>query len=156
MIDTVQDACGMRPNRAVFGLDSWKAFRRHSDVRNIIYGTNNGGGYPNTRQVGDVLEIENVMVGGTYQNTGAEGQAESLAKIWTDNVLIYYAPPNPTIERPSFMYSFRWEANGLPNMQVERHPFDSRTKTEDVEVGYYQDEKVTASEYAGLITGAIS
>lgn len=156
IIDTVQDASGMRPNSAVFGLAAWKAFRRHPDVRNIIFGTNNGGGYPSVAQVADVLELDNVYVGGTYQNAADEGQAESLAKLWTDNVLIYNVPQSATTERPSFMYSFRWVANGLPNMQAERHPFDSRTKSEDVEVGYYQDEKITGSEYAGLLTATVT
>ena len=41
-------------------------------------------------------------------------------------------------------------------MQVERHPYDSRTKTEDVEVGYYQDEKITGASYAFLLTAVNS
>lgn len=156
MIDTVQDACGMRPNRMVLGLDAWKSLRRDSNVRNIIFGNNNGGGYPSTQQVRELFEVEEVLVGGVYENTAAEGLTESLAKVWGDNVIVYYAPSAPTIERPSFMYSMRWVAGGLPNMQAERHPFDSRTKSEDVEVGYYQDEKITASEYGGMIVAVNS
>jgi hypothetical protein len=156
MIDTVQNASAQRPNKVVFGLDAWKSFRRDSNVRNIIFGNNNGGGYPSTQQVKDIFEVDDVLIGGAFQNTGAEGLSESLSTIWTDNVLVYYAPPAPTVERPSYMYSFRWAASGLPNMQAERHPFDSRTKSEDIEVGYYQDERVTASDYAGLITAVNS
>jgi hypothetical protein len=36
-------------------------------------------------------------------------------------------------------------------MQVERHPYDSRKKSEEIEVGYYQDEVITASTYAFLL-----
>jgi hypothetical protein len=36
-------------------------------------------------------------------------------------------------------------------MQVERHPFDTKTKSADIEVGYYQVEKVTGPEYAYVI-----
>ena len=34
---------------------------------------------------------------------------------------------------------------------AERHPFDAKTKTEEVEVGYYQDERITGSEYGFLL-----
>lgn len=155
-IDNVQDSTGKRPNRIVFGDAAWRNFRRHTDVRGLIFGTNNGGGYPNVGQVQELLEIPSILVGGAYQNTGNEAQAESLSQIWNDNVLVYYSAERPSMDRPSFGYSFRWAAPGLPNMQVERHPYDSRKKTEEVEVGYYQDEVVTGSEYGFLLTAVNS
>ena len=155
-IDNVHYSTGLMPNRVCFGVEAWKSFRRDSTVRDLIFGTNNGGGYPNVGQVQQLLDIERVVVGGAFQNTGDEGLSEALSTIWKDNVLVYYAPPNPTIERPSFAYSFRWASAGLPNMQVERHPYDSRTKSEEVEVGYYQDEKITGSEYGFLLAAVNS
>ena len=154
-IDNVHYANGVMPNRIVFGVEAWKSFRRHSTVRNLIFGTNNGGGYPNTQQVAGLLDIPDVMVGGSFQNTGGEGLSESLSTIWGDHVLVYYAPDSPTRERPSLGYSFRWTQPGLPNMQVERHPYDSRIKAEEIEVGYYQDEKLTASTY-GFVLDAVN
>ncbi len=150
-IDNVQGSTGVRPNRIVMGLEAWKSFRRDSNVRNLIFGTNNGGGYPNVAQVAQLFDVDQIMVGGAYFNSAQEGQSESLATIWGDNVLVYYAPEAPSIERPSFGYNFRWAAAGLPNMQVERHPYDSRSKSEDIEVGYYQDEKVTGTSYGFLL-----
>lgn len=150
-LDNVRYSNGVRANRIVFGLAAWQSFRRDSNIRNIIFGTNNGGGYPSIQQVKELLEVDEILIGGAFQNTTQEGQTESLSAIWQDNVLVYYAPPTASIERPSFGYSFRWAAPGLPNMQVERHPFDSRTKSEDIEVGYYQDEKLTGASYGFLL-----
>jgi hypothetical protein len=150
-IDNVRGSTGVRPNRIVMGIDAWLSFRRDATVRNIIFGSNNGGGYPSVRQVAELLEVDQVHVGGAYYNAGQEGVSESLSTIWGDNVLIYHAPASPSKEMPSFGYNFRWAAAGLPNMQVERHPYDSRRKAEDVEVGYYQDEKITGSTYGFLI-----
>lgn len=150
-IDNVQGSNGVRPNRIVMGINAWKSFRRDSNVRNLIFGSNNGGGYPNTQQVAQLFDVDQVLIGGAFYNTTQEGQSESLASIWDDNVLVYYAPPAPSKERPSFGYNFRWAAAGLPNMQVERHPYDSRTKSEDIEVGYYQDEKITGASYGFLL-----
>lgn len=150
-IDNVHYSTGKMPNKVVFGVEAWKSFRRDTNVRDLIFGVDNGGGYPNTSQVAQLLDVNEVLVGDVWENTAEEGLSESLDSIWSDNVLIYYAPDSPNRERPSFMYSFRWNRPNLPNMQVERHPYDSRTKTEEVEVGYYQDEKVTGAEYGFLI-----
>jgi len=150
-IDQVQDLTGTKPNKVVFGDKAWRNFRRNTTVRNLIFGTNNGGGYASEMQVADLLGVDEVMVGGAYKDTANRQQSESLVQIWGDNVLVHYAPPSPSIYVPSFMYSFRWAIAGVPNMQAERHGFDTKTKSEEVEVGYYQDEKITGSEYGGLI-----
>ena len=155
-IDNVHYSNGMKPNKVTFGPEAWDSFRRNSDVRNLIFGTNNGGGYPTTAQVADLLDVEQVLVAGMFQNTGAEGQSESLSSIWGDNVLVQYSPMSPSIDRPSFAYSFRWAQPGLPNMVVERHPYDSRAKAEIVEVGYYQDAKLTGASYGFLLTAVNS
>lgn len=155
-IDNVQNSTGQRPNRIIFGLDAWKSFRRDANVRDLIFGNNNGGGYPSVAQAADLFEVEHIMVGGAYENTAQEGLAESLATIWKDNVLVYYAPHSPQIDAPSFGYSFRWAPAGMPSMQAERHPFDTKTKAEEVEIGYYQDEKITGAAYGFLLTAVNS
>lgn len=155
-IDNVQDLTGTRPNRMTMGLKAWRSLRRNDQIRNIIFGTNNGGGYPSRAQIAGLVELETITVGEAYRNTAEEGLAETLVPFWGDNALIYYAPSAPSIDLPSFMYSFRWAAGGLPNMQAERHPFDSKTKSEEVEVGYYQAEKITAAQYGFLLTAVNS
>lgn len=155
-IDNVHYANGVMPNRVVFGIEAWKSFRRDSTIRNLIFGTNNGGGYPNTAQVAQLLDIDEVLVGGSFQNTAQKNQTESLSTIWGENVLVHYSPSRPSIQRPSFGYRFRWVKSGLPNRTVERHPYDTRKKAEEVEVGYYQDEKVTTASYGHLLVAVNS
>jgi hypothetical protein len=150
-LDNVWGANGVRPNRIVMGINAWKSFRRDSTVRGLIFGSNNGGGYPNTDQAAALLDVDSILIGGAYQNTAQEGQSDTLASIWNDQVLAYVAPSAPSLDTPSFGYNFRWAANGLPNMQVERHPYDSRIKAELIEAGYYQDEKVTGASYGFLL-----
>jgi len=150
-MDNVQDLTGLRPNRVVMGLDAWRSLKRNTSVRDLIFGAT-GGGSPQRnvtkQQVANALEVEQVLVGAAYRNTANEAQAETLAKIWGDHVTCYYAPSGASRDKPSWMYSFRWSAPGLPNMQVERHAYDTKTKQEEVEVGYYQSEKITAADYA--------
>lgn len=147
-MDNVQDLTGLRPNRIVMGLDAWRSLRRNDQILDRVFGSTRPQGFATINQVAGLLEVDNILVGAAYRNTAEEGLAESLAKVWGDNVTCYYAPERASRDRPSFMYSFRWAPPGLPNMQAERHPFDPKRKSEEVEVGYYQDERVTASEYA--------
>lgn len=150
-LDAAEDLTGTRPNKAIFGKDAWRTCRRNDQILNRLFGSNNGGGFAQRQQVASLLEIEEIMVGGAYKNTGNEAQAESLSKIWGDDVLLYYVPPTPRRDTPSFMYSFRWQPPGMPHMQAERHPFDPKTKSEEVEVGYYQIEKIVGSQYGYLL-----
>lgn len=150
-MDNVQDLTGTRPNRLTLGLDSWRSLRRNDQILNRLHGTNNGGGFATRGQIAGLLELEKIHVGEVYRNTANEAQAEVLAKIWGDNALLSYSPDAPSRDLPSFMYSFRWARGGLPNMEAERHAFDKKTKTEEVEVGYHQDEKVTGAEYGFLL-----
>lgn len=152
----VQDATGVRPNKIIFGEQGWRNVRRNTAIRNLIKGTNNGGGYATLQQVADLLDVEQVLVGGAYKNTGNEAQAEVLSSIWGDNVLMHFTPSAPSMDEPAFMYSFRWQGNGLPSMAAERHPYNSRTHSEEVEIGYYQDEKITGAEYSHLLVGVNS
>jgi len=155
-LDNVQDTTGIRPNRLAMGLTSWRLLRRNTGVINKIFGNNNGGGLPSKAMIADLFEVEQILVGASYKNTANEAQAENLTNIWAPNVLAYYAPSNPTIDRPSFGYSFRWVQPGLANMVVERHPYDTRKKKEDIEAGYYQDEKIVGPDYGFLITAVNS
>lgn len=155
-IENVQFSTGVRPNRLTFGLKAWQVFRRHPDVTNIIFGANNGGGYPSTAQVANLFDIDQVLVGGAFQNTAGEGLGESLSAIWDDHLLVSYSPMSPTKERPAFAYAFRWNQPGLPNMQVERHPYDTKVKAQEIEVGYYQDEVITGADYGFLFTNVTS
>lgn len=153
--DQIQSATGYRPNKAIFAGEAWRNFRRHTDV--IDKASNptvtGGGNYPSPDAVAQLLEME-VLVGASYYNTAGEGLSLSLSPIWGDHVVLLFTPPGnmPSMEDPSGGYSFRWAAPGLPNMQVERHPYDSRRKMDEVEVGYYQDEVITASPLIALIT----
>jgi|GEM_PF-808837 len=157
MLDNVQDLTGKRPNKVVMGVQAWRHFRRNDTVRNLIFGTNNGGGFPSRDQAANLLDVGQVLVGETYENTGAEGQSEDLSSIWADHVFAEYVPGAPSIFEPSFMYEFRWTQAGIPNMQAERHPYNPKTKSEEIELGFYtEDQKVTGADYGFLLTNCTS
>lgn len=154
-IEQVQATTAYRPNRILFGWKAYNWFRRNTNVRNFVLGTNNGGGVVRRQAVADIFEVDQVLVSEAFYNSANEAKAMSLANTFpADSVLVYYAPPAPSREVPSFMYSFRWVAPGLPApFAVERHPYDSKRHCESIEAGYYQDEKITSAALGALLTG---
>jgi len=155
-IDAVRYSNGIKPNICIMGPEAWDSARRDTTVRDLIYGNGNGGGYVSEKAFADLLGLDNFQVAGSFKNTGDAGQGEVLATVWGDNVFVGYNAPSPTRERPSYGYEFRWVNNGLADMAVERHPYDTRKKSEEVEVGYYSDEKITGKSYGYLITSVNS
>lgn len=157
-IDNIEDTTGFRPNRVLFSGDAWRNFSRHNNIidKTRATGVTGAGLNATVEDVAALLQVERVLVGQSYRNTAEEGIDLALSRIWGDEVLVYFAPLTPSIEMPSFGYTFRWSAPGLPNFTVERHPFDTKTKSDTIEVGYYQDEKITSTALAALVTNTTS
>lgn len=157
-LKNVEDSTGVRPNRICFSRASWREFREHADVINRIYGTA-GGGNPArlvTRENTKALfEVDEVLVAGTYKNTKDKGLGTSLSMMWGGNVLVYYAPGSPSIDDASFMYSFRWPKVRDLDMAATVRSIEPK-QCDEIELGYYQDEKITAKELGYLITTTVS
>lgn len=156
-IDQQRDKTGYKPNKAVFSELAWRAFSRNDEIINKIHGTGVDGGGKNATpgEAASLLGLSNLLVAGGMYNSAAEGATMSLSDIWGNYVLLYYAPDVPSVDFPSFGYSIRWVAPGLANWNVERHPFDPKTKSDEVEVGYYQTEKILSSALATLVGSTV-
>lgn len=154
-IYNVEDSTGYRPNRIIFGKSSWRQYRNHANVITRLYGhqTSSKGRIVTLENVKTIHELDVALVGGAYYNSADEGQSQSLTKLWDNDVLVYFAPMNPSKEEPSFMYSFRW--NKIMTMQAQIFQ-DEKKGAEEVQLGYYQDEKITASTLGFLITDTTS
>lgn len=158
-INMIQDMSGYRPNKIIFGGQAWRSFRIHDAVTKYFWGTAGGSGQSrmvSRQQAAQLFEVDDILVGEAYYNTAGPQLSMALASLWADHVWVGYVAPRPSIEVPSALYTFRWTRPGVPNMQVERHPFNSKTKTEEVEVGYYQDEKKVSSALMALLTNVNS
>jgi hypothetical protein len=154
VMDLVEDATGYRPNRVAFSGTSWRYFSRNAQVIDKIHQTGVSGGGKNASKIeaAGLLEVDQVAVGRAYKNTAEEAIANSLSRIWGDHVLLYYTPQRASIEFPSFAYTFRWKVAGLPNMTVERLPYNRTKKSDEIEIGYYQDEKILSTALGVLIS----
>ncbi len=157
-IKRVRDATGYLPNRMVLGWRAWQDLKRNNTLRSLIFpapgATQPTAGLMNTDQVAKVFDLEKVLIGGTVRNTAAEGLDLTLADIWGPHALIYYSPGAPSRETPAYGYTFRWVGPMLQNLTVMDLGFDKRLKGNILDVGFYQDEKITGSAF-GTVLGSV-
>ena len=157
-IDNVQNATGFKPNEFIMGINAWKACRRHADV--VTKSTNPnylaGGNYPNVLQVAQLFEMEAIYVGGQQINTAQGGAAYSGARIWGSSALVCFNERAPAIDVPTFCAAFEWQGGPVPNWAVRRFPYEDKTDAQELQIGYYRDEKVVSAPLGFLLTGVSS
>lgn len=154
-----KSSTGQRFNSILIGWRAWSKLRRNYHFRNLIMGVNNGGGLVTRAAAQAVFEVERFNVAEAQWHGYNEAQAvSSLGNSIADSLILYYAPPRPSVDDPSWMYSFRWTNPALPApLTVFRHPYDGHTRSELIEVDMYQDERIVGSDYGlRLITDAAS
>jgi hypothetical protein len=149
---------GVRPNKLVMGRYAWENFRNSSEVLGRLFPHGGGGGagpasLVTKQHAATLLEVDQVVVGGLFYNSAAEGASMTLSMAWKDMVLYYYTPGRPSRDRPAFGYAFRWNVPGMPNLQAQTFPFDPKLGRQDIHCGMYQDEKIVDSTYGVLRTG---
>ena len=88
------------------------------------------------------------LIGMAQIDSAAEGIADSIGNVWSDNIFVGYKAPSPSPLRPSCGYTFQAE-----RMSVTRWR-DPKVKGEWVEVGMDYDCKIVASLAGYLIRDA--
>jgi len=155
MQEQIQSQTAVKPNSALFGYRAWNYARRNYNFRNFVQGLYAGGNNVSRAGAQAALELDRLLIAQAFYNPVNEGQTATFSNYFpSDGVLMYYAPMAASREVPSFLYSFRWTAPELGEpFAAIRHAFDTRARVDGVEVQYYQDERVTGSDYGALLLG---
>lgn len=80
------------------------------------------------------------VIAGAVENTANLAQAESMADIWSDFVLLAYIPQQPQLWKPSFGYTFR--KNGAA-VKISRYR-EEKITSDIVRGQFIQEEKLLA------------
>jgi hypothetical protein len=150
--ENFRQATGMLPNLLVIP----EAIKRHvnanSQLVSVLFGDR--GGIPTLQQLAGLLEIEKVLVPQVQVNTFGEQEtintSWSYADVWGgDSIWMANVKTLAGKETDTWINAFRWTnpALGVP-MAAERFPYDAKRKAYDMQVGYYQGEKVVSPDLA--------
>lgn len=105
-IDSGRTAIGRTFNTMTTTHPVWNILRTHPDFVDLFKHT--AGGLPNEEKLASVLGLENVIIGGTVQNTAAEGQTAVMADVFGKDVLLSYIDQNPDETKPTAVTGFSW------------------------------------------------
>jgi hypothetical protein len=84
-IETIMDALDsmvMRGNVAVVGRAVFSALSRHPKVVKAVHGNSGDAGIATRRQIAELFELEDVLVGEAYLNTSKKGEDVALSRVW--------------------------------------------------------------------------
>lgn len=99
----------MRPNKLIFGQQSWTTVRSHPRIVQATKGTAQTGGVASRQQVAELFEVDEVLVGATRANNAKRGQTPAMARLWGKHIAGIYIPPVLTGQgEVAFGASFEW------------------------------------------------
>lgn len=143
---------GKRPNTMVLPQGVWTYVRRNEQLRGRIFGQNNGG-VPTIEQFANLIEIPKVLVPFSQVNTADEYSTAlgsgTLADVWGKKVWIAHTQLLKGRQVDTWLNAFRWQSPLFPTpFAVQAYPYDAKKKKFEIEVGYYQAEKVVSPDLA--------
>lgn len=117
-IRTIRRNTGAKPNVLFVGLLGWEKLKEHPLILDKYKHSQVGVMTPEL--VAAVLDIDELVVGDSVENTGDEGQSFSGADIWTDNAL-FLVRNNPALGVANGAYTFMWNERGNIPWAVESY-----------------------------------
>jgi hypothetical protein len=147
----IRGTTGLIANTLLLDFNTHQVVRRHPVLLDMYKYTQ--GGFLNMTELQEVFSVQRILIGNAIRNVAQEGQAASMVNIWGNNALLCYVEAGMGMDTQTFGAGFRWTPDGVPapmQASVYMDP-DPGKKSEIVEVGYYQDEKIIARDLAYLV-----
>lgn len=147
---------GVRPNTMIVPTAIAKDLRRNAQLRSILFG--DGAGLASAERMASLFDgISQVLMPFSLVNTAGEQEtingSGTLADIWgNDSIWLMHKNPLQGRNVDSWMTAFRW-TNPLFTVPfaVRRLPFDSKHLKQEIDVHYYQAEKIVSADLAERI-----
>lgn len=153
-ITTAFDAMIMRPTIGVFGRASWTRLSQHPKVCKAIFGNNTDAGIVTRRQVADLLELDDILVGEGWVNTARKGQPVNMVRVWGKHAAFLHRNMTADTERG---VTFGFTAQFGPRVAGEIvDPDIGLQGGTRVRVGESVKELVTANDLGYLFQNAVA
>lgn len=107
------DAALVRPNTMVIGRAPFSKLIQHPKINKAVNGTAGDSGVVRRRQIAELFELEDVLVGESYLNTAKKGQTASYSRVWGKHCALIHKNPEATTP-DSNEITFGWTAQYLP------------------------------------------
>jgi hypothetical protein len=152
----VENTTGLSPNTMVIDKDTMAIVRRHPLLLDMYKYTD--GGLVNDAQLREVFGVSRILVGRGIKENALEGGTSSITTIWGNNVIVAHVGMATGLQSQTFGGRFQWRNPAFPAPFGVTRAVQNQAGSKHVEIleaGYYQDEKIIASDLAYAITGTL-
>lgn len=153
-IMTALDACIMRPNIAVFGRATFTKLAQHPRIVKAVLGNAGDSGVARRRDIAELLELDDVLVGEGWLNTARKGQAPSLSRVWGKHAAFLYRDRNAdTRSGTAFGYTVQFGsrvAGSIPDPDI------GLKGGQRIRAGESVKELITASDLGYFFENAVA
>jgi hypothetical protein len=152
-------ATGKRPNTLILPEQVMTFLNRNDQIRDILFGDR--GGLATAEQIAAIVGVRQVLVPESLVNTATEMATTlgsgTLSDVWGPHIYFASIDTLQGMMTDTWLNAFRWTSPLFNTpLAVIRHPFDTKKKRYDIEVSYYQDEKVVSSDLALRLMDVVS
>lgn len=103
------DAMVMRPSVAVLGRAVHTKISTHPKICKAVFGNNTDAGIVTRRQLAELFELDDWLVGEGWINTAKKGQAAVLARCWGKHAAFLHRNPNAdTLTGTTYGLTAQW------------------------------------------------
>lgn len=90
VITGAMDGLIMRPNIMVIGRPAFSVLARHPQIVKAVHGNAGDAGIARRRDIAELLELDDILVGEAWVNTARKGQTMTLARTWGKHISLIY------------------------------------------------------------------
>lgn len=155
--EAVKSQTGYTPNKMVLGAKTFRGIKNNADVIDRVKYTQKG--MITLDMLAGLFDLDEVMVAGGVQNSSAEGVAASYDFIVGSNdALLVYAAPRPSLQLPSGGYTFSWTGYlgaGAAGQRIKRFRMEPEA-SDRVEIEHAFDQKLVAAIMGAFFSNAVT
>lgn len=153
----MRERIGLDPRCMVI---SWNRFQYLKDCAEIIdrakaqNNMNVQKGSITAQQIANALDLDEIIIAGSVYNSANEGQAATIASLWTDSRALLFVKPRTRDHRePCWARTFHWGADGSTIGGLIESYRDEGVRSNIIRVRMHTGEKEMYAEAAQVITG---
>jgi hypothetical protein len=104
------DSMIMRGNIAVMGRAVFSKLAVHPKIVKAVHGNAGDAGIATKRQIAELFELEDILVGEAYLNTAKKGEDVALSRVWGKHIALLYRDrmAGPNNNRMSFGFTAQY------------------------------------------------
>lgn len=140
---------GLRPNLMILDYESYMYAKRNAFLLSRFQYTADKPSLLSDAQLKEAFMVDRLLIARSQKNNANPGQTASITSIWGPTALLAKVEPGLSLQTATYGLSMRWTDPKLGAPMTVTSALEDAAGSRHIEIlegGYYQDEKVIASD----------